>query len=518
MTHRHAPTLAALALLTAAISTACGGGGGSTGSTSSTTSPPVTQSAPTQVAVANVNERTVGSNKMSSSTQLSVSWTAPSGVVDHYEIAVTDGATGTSTTVTSTTTSKALAALKAATSYSVKVTACGDASCSKAGAATAVTGTTSAEYWQLQGSGNSVTELSKIASDGGARISATRFGPEAGPNADRLQLYYGQQANNLPALGTAFTSQRTDASVPDSYLSFISMAGTTGLISPPSTSTLVKQVATGQGVPLSAAMGGKVRLFFEAQGADGKTRIMYLDSQDGYLGRDFNAGASSVCASTADYQSGGCVPTVAIGLEGDATLANPNLRNARQFKLGYPTLTDWRWNGDVGTFMVFTAETITACTTFGSNHGYAVWTGVKWDVQYQSDGCPKLFKGAQAAFPMHLGGVRYKLYYGDTSVTTGRVSGSNLPFLGPKKLIYADGANTGSATTVDFEDWESTSLARNVIFLWPNGDQLDDTAEGYIDDFHFLAPTGSLSLQVMYFASTNGTQLPIGVSAVLLNP
>jgi len=480
-----------------------------------------TQSAPTGVTVANVNERTVGAIKMYSSSQLSVSWTAPSGTVDHYEVAVTDGVTNTLTTATTTATSRSLTSLKAATAYSVKVTACGDTSCTKAGAATAVTGTTSAEYWQLQGSGNSVTGLTKIVSDGNARISATRFGPEAGTNRDRLQLYYGPQPSqgSPQALATAFTSVATDAAVASSYLSFVSMAGTTGLISPPSSTTLVSQVATGQGVPLSTSMGSKVRLFFEAAGADNKTRILYLDSQDGYLGRDFNSGASGVCTTSADYSSGGgCVPTIAIGVDGDATLGNTKISNARQFKLGYPILTDWRWGGDVGTFMVFTTEATSACTTVGMNHGYAVWSGTQWVVQYATDGCPKLFKGIQAGFPMHIGGARYKMYYGNPTITTGRVNGSGLPFLGPKTLIYADGASTGASANVDFEDWESMTSARNVIFLWPNGDQLDDTAEGYIDDFHFLAPTGSLSLQVMYLAITNSTLPPIGASAVLVNP
>ena len=80
------------------------------------------------------------------------------------------------------------------------------------------------------------------------------------------------------------------------------------------------------------------------------------------------------------------------------------------------------------------------------------------------------------------------MYYGDRTNNTGKGT-SGLPFLGPKRLIYADARSGGSLTAVDFEDWESTSAGRNVIFLWPNGDQLNDTAEGYIDDFHFLAPT-----------------------------
>jgi len=139
-------------------------------------------------------------------------------------------------------------------------------------------------------------------------------------------------------------------------------------------------------------------------------------------------------------------------------------------------------------------------------------------VQYRTDGCPKLFTSAQAAFPFHSGGGKYRLYYGDPSVTDGKVSSSPLPFLGPKKLIYADAAMTGDANVVDFEDWESQSLPRDVVFLWPNGDTMNAQAEGYIDDYHFLTPTGSLDLQVMYVTITDGAIAPISVTAILLNP
>jgi hypothetical protein len=93
-----------------------------------------------------------------------------------------------------------------------------------------------------------------------------------------------------------------------------------------------------------------------------------------------------------------------------------------------------------------------------------------------------------------------------------------MPFLGPKKLIYADGASSGDAASVDFEDWEAQGSARNVNFLWPDGSLLDDQAEGYIDDFHFLTPTANLDLQVMYLAITAGTEAPFSAAAVLLNP
>ncbi len=482
---------------------------------------PGTLSAPAGVTVTNVSPRTVGVSTVYSSGKLLVGWTAPSGYsVDHYEITATESVYGASTSVTvaAGATSATLTGLKAATPYAVTVKACSNSACSQSGASAPASATTSEEYWQLQGSGNTVSGLTKIVSDGNARISATRFGTEAGVNASRIQLYYGPMATATQQLAVAATALATDAANPASYLNFTSMSGTTGLLSPSAATTLVKQVATGQGVPLSAAMGGRVRLFFEAMGSDNKTRIQYLDSQDGYTGRDFNSGSTATCSTSADYQSGGgCVPTVAIGVEGDSTNANSKISNARQFKLGFPILNDWRWDGAAGTFMVFTTDRVSGCSDFNMNHGYAVWDGSRWNVQYDASGCPKLFKSVQAAFPMHIGEARYKIYFGDPSITTGR-GNSNLPFLGPKKLIYADGRGTGSATRVDFEDWESTASGRNVVFVWPNGEQLSAGAEGYIDDFHFLAPTGSLDLQVMYLAITEGTFAPIGAAALLLNP
>lgn len=485
-------------------------------------SAPGSLAAPTGVAVGNVAPQTVGASSIYSSSKLSVQWTAPGGyAVDHYEITAAESVYGSSTTTTAaaTETTKTLTGLKAATQYTVTLKACADSACAQSGVSAGTGGSTSEEYWQLQGSGNSVSGLNKIVSDGNARISATRFGPEAGTNASRIQLYYGPsvvQGSHSQQLATAVTTQTTDAAVSVSYLNFTSMAGTTGLISPSTTTTLVKQVATGQGVPLSA---GNVRLFFEASGSDDKTRILYLDSQDGYTGRDFNSGSALTCSITADYETGGgCEPTVAIGVESDSTNANSRISNARQFKLGFPILNDWRWDGAAGTFMVFTTDRVSGCSDYNMNHGYAVWDGSKWNVQYETDGCPKLFKSAQAAFPMHLGEARYKLYFGDPSITTGKITPGLLPFLGPKKLIYADGRGTRSPTNVDFEDWESMASARNVVFVWPNGDPLDAGAEGYIDDFHFLAPTGSLDLQVMYLAITDGAVPPIGAAAVLLNP
>ena len=479
--------------------------------------------APTVVSVAKVAAVSVAGRALSSSSQLTVTWVPAGGdVTHHFEVLARESVQGTTarTTAVASATSATVAGLKAATAYAVTVLACADEACSQSTSSASASGDTDTEYWQLRGTGNTVDRLTKIVSDGNARLSATRLGPEAGAMANRIQLYYGPMgsaASRQAQLSVAVASAAADAASPDSYLTFTSRAGSSGLLSPASASTLIAGVATGRGVPVTRDRGGFVRLFFEAQGADGHTRAMWIDSKDGYYGLDFNAGAAATCSTAADYSAGGgCEPTVAIAVDGDVN-GNSRIDHSRQFKVAWPTLDSPHWDMAVGSFMVFTSDRVTGCSDFQQNHGYAVWDGVKWVVQYRDNGCPKLFTSAQAAFPFHSGGARYRLYYGDPSITTGRATG-NLPFLGPKKLIYADGSLSGSTSTVDFEDWEAQAAARDVVFLWPNGDQMDARAEGYIDDYHFLTPTGDPNLQVMYITITDGAIVPIAVAAVLLNP
>ena len=477
-------------------------------------------SGPSAVTLAQASAQTVGSTTFGSSSKLQVAWTAATGYsVDHYEITATEALMNTSATVSASAsaTSATLTPLKAATTYAVVVKACTDAACTRAGSAQAVSATTPGEYWQLQGSGNTVSTLTKPVSDGNARLSATRFGAEAGAVANTVQFYYGPQGVSGQAVASSGAVSATNAA---SYLSgFTSYASTSGVRSPSSSTSGIKSIMTGQGVPLSAAMGGKVRLFFESNDADGKTRIYSVDSVDGYTGRDFNSGSSTTCSASGDYlATGACPATVVIGVQGDATNPTNKISAARQNKVAWPTLTDWRWDGAEGAFMVFTIDQVSGCTTASHNHAYAVWNGTSFVPQYDSSGCPKAFKSAQAALPMHIGDVRYKMYFGDPSVTTGKTTGSPLPFVGPKKLIYADGRSSGSASLVDYEDWEAVGNARNVVFLWPNGEALSDAAEGYIDDFHFLTPTGSLDIQVLYLSITDGAVAPFAATAVLLNP
>jgi hypothetical protein len=463
---------------------------------------------------------TIGGTAYFSSTRLNLAWSAPTtGVASRYEVAWTETSGGPVKTASTTGTSMGLSELKAGTSYRIEVTLCTAQACLTTTPAS-TTAETPAEVWQLQGTGGTTAGLTRIVSDGNVKIHALRYGGDAPAGlAGKLRLYYGPLPQNTKGLAPATTPVAASASDTSSYTQFTSAAGSGGLLTPPSAAALVREVNTGQGIALSAAMGGRIRLFFEATGADNKTRILFLDAQDGYAGLDFNSGAPGTCSTTADYASGGgCAPGVAIGVEGDGTGANARITNARQFKIGYPTLNDWRWDGAAGTFMVFTTDQVQGCSAAQPNHGYAVWSGTAWQVQYNATGCPKLFPSMQAAHPLHLGDARYKLYYGDPSDQTGRVAGSPLPFLGPKKLIYADGALTGDSARVDFEDWESTGQGRQLVFLWPNGQTLNATTEGYIDDFSYLTPTGDLALQVMYLAITDGSAAPFAAAAVLLNP
>jgi len=471
------------------------------------------------VTVATSSPQTVGATSIASSSRLAVSWTPPGGPVDHYEVDATDRVAGavTTTSLASSVTSTTLTLLKAQTTYTVAVRACRDSAC-RVAARGSGSGTTDKEYWRMHGTGASITGLTQPVSDGNARLSATRFGSDAGVSSGRIQLYYGPRGFNGLAVATA--SQAANADVPASYLSFTSRVNASGLQSPSPGASLISQVATGQGVPLSEAMGGRVRLFFEAQGTDGKTRIFSIDSKDSYAGLDFNGDASrTICSTAAEYGPGGsCEPTVLIGVQGDEMEPNTGLTNARQHKVAWPSMTSPHWDGAAGTFMVFTTDAVAGCSSAQMNHGYAVWNGSRWVVQYASSGCPRLFTNAQAALPMHITGHRYKMYYGDPSITTGKNTATSLPWLGPKKLIYADPGVSGSASQADFDDWEAQSAARDVVFLWPDGTVFNDTAEGYIDDYHFLAPTGSLDLQVMYLTLTNGTVIPFAATAALVNP
>ncbi len=470
-----------------------------------------------------------------SSTRLKLIWREAPVEIHHYRIEATDGRSSLRWQAAAEAREYILDELKSATNYRVSMRACPDAECESSLQSTAVEATTEEEYWRVIGTGNTFAGASRLVTDGNVNASALRYGEWAGERlAGRAQLYYVplQASEKGMKIGEMFDAPPSGF---DAFTHFLPVSGY-GLMrvcSPPPPGqqgpacpqgrNLVTQLALFQPVPLTESLGGVVRIFFEAQANDGRTRVLYLDSQDRYAGRDFHRGAPTRCDTFEDYApGGGCEPGIAIGVDADGELANPNLRNARQFKIGWPNRDASLWDGSPGTWMWFTTEyPDRSCSEWGFNFAFAVWDGSRWVVQYGEDGCPKLMRGAQAMAPMHLGGSRWKMYFNhhrEPRPTPGQ------PAVKPVRVIYSDAAFTGSHDQVEFEDWEPRELSRNVNFLWSDGAALTIEDRGRFDDMFAYMPTGDAQLQIMYSnmspAPSPGAplSLPFIGSAVLLNP
>lgn len=479
---------------------------------------------PSAVTVTASEPQTVGGNSFAASTKLAVAWSAPTYPVDHYLITATEALKNTSVTSTSKTTSSTLTDLKAATSYSVQVKACKDSVCGAFGSASPVAAATSAEYWQLQGTGNTYPTMTHTVSDGSVLSWVMHWGSEAGSAlAGRYQLYYKTITVGRTGIGIANT---TGSSGDIATLTSFKTDTSLGLRAPCTTPTnsdcpsgaSALVIAAVQAVPLKASQ--KVRMFFEAASVKESnslpTRIYSLDAQDGLKGQDFNSSATlSACggAGSTDYGVGGaCEFTPVIGLKGDSKLPSP-LTQARQFKIGYPTLDSWLWDEAVGSFMVVTGDD--ACGKYLDALYYATYDGKNWSVLTDSAGCAKPLQSAgHGPVLVHLGAARYKLYYEDS--VNGRSSNK------PLRMRYADGASSGSAS-VDFDDWEAQSNAREVNFLWPDGSLLDISDESGLGD-HMILTGDTLATQTM-FLNLGGFDNPkwlkgssgLGI-AKLLNP
>lgn len=485
-------------------------------------------SAASTVVVSNVGAQTVSATTFYSSTQLAVSWSAATGTVDHYVVTATESVQNSSVSVnaSASATSASLAGLKAATTYVVTVKTCADSACSSSASAATSTGTTSAEYWQLQGTGNSYATLTKANTDGSSLSWVMRWGAQAGADySGRFQYYYKASAGFSTGRSGIGIGTTSGASYDLPTLTSFAPVTTAGLRNPctsPDSST--DCATTGvyfidaiQTVPLTS---GKVRAYFEAMDAlaTGKpVRIYSLDSYDGYVGQDFNSSSSQAyCSGTgsADYAPGGaCAFTTVIGNNTDTTATSP-LKMARQFKIGWDWMADWRWDEAVGTFMIVTGQD--ACGQTSNGLFFGSWDGSKWTVKTDSAGCAKpMALKAHGPVIVPLGGTAYKLYYEDE--TNGPESGK------PLSLIYADGKNTGSTSNVEIEDWEASSAARQVHFFWPDGTILDAQDEAGLGD-HMVLIGKNLSEQNMFvniggFDNSKWQKPSSGLGiATLLNP
>jgi len=450
-----------------------------------------------------------------SSSQLRAAWAADAEA-HYYRVTATGGRHTVSVAVAREESSVLLAELRAATEYRVVVEACVEESCR---AIAESREKTEAEYWRVVGTGGSFRGAKRLVVDGNVNASALRYGDWAGELAGKVQLYYvpmqgdekGMKIGEMIAPAVDSVSAVAEFR-PVSGFGLIRVCGAPGVVCP-GTANLSAQLALFQPVPMS---NGVVRMFFEAQGSDGRTRVLSLDSQDGYVGRDFHRGAATRCSSFQDFApGGGCEPEVVIGVDIDGERGNANVRNARQFKVAWPNRDGRVWDGAAGTFLLFTTEYRDGlCSGAGFNFGYAVYDGERWVVQYEDDGCPKLMKGMQAMAPMHLGGNRYKLYFNqhpDGPQGPG-------PVRKPMRMIYNDSEGDG----VQFEDWEAKEASRPVYFLFDDGTVLTEEEMSRLDDNFAYMPNGDWGLQVLYSNMAEG--LPpqgappfIGVS-VLINP
>ncbi len=463
----------------------------------------------------------IGSTSYDSCSKLLVSWGAPDREVSHYVLSATDQVVHQSVEyeIPAPASSSTVKNLKSGTSYELSIKACLDGVCTNVlTAEDLVTARTAEEVWQLQGSvaQESFTAMTVVASESNTKAYVVGYGAGAPANLlGKARLYY--DGTTAKGINVALSDSTVGLS-PSTADSFTPLGSSFGIFSPPVATPYIsvegagEGVATFQAIPLAAEMGGGIRLMFEASGTDGKMRVLQLDSQDGYVGADFNSTTATVCSTAADYTSGGCVPTVAIGVAGDG-LADSGLDHVRQSKVGYPRRDNWLWQGSEGTFIVVTAER--SCGSPANGLAYGLWDGSNWSL-VESSGCPQyLVDDAHGPVVVHRSGAAYKLYYEDAS------NGNQDK---PLRLLYGDGLYSGELTNVDFADWEPPSDARQVHFLWPSGTPLTTASESGLGDHVIFLPTGELDVQFMYVnlgglddSSWLAPSVGIGL-AMLVNP
>lgn len=114
-----------------------------------------------------VDGATVGTTVYKSSSRLTINWSPPSEPVHQYLLTLRDGVTGREGSVGLGGTSATIGALKSSTPYTVSIKACLDAECERSlEADAAASAQTPAEYWRVQGTGNSYSTATTIVSDG----------------------------------------------------------------------------------------------------------------------------------------------------------------------------------------------------------------------------------------------------------------------------------------------------------------------------------------------------------------
>ncbi len=450
---------------------------------------------------------TVAGVEYASSAQLAASWTAPAQAVDHYLLAVRNTITdGTSSVMEAgASTSKTLTELQSATSYAVTLTACLNSACDELLMADAnATGATAEEHWQIRGEGTESTfgEVPPIVPSGLTLAYAIRYGASAEATLEGFsQLYYnsgGLTPGEWPGMRIARTDAATTAT--DNLASYTRFdTGLKAVCAGEASATTCPagelNVLAWQIIPLTEAPF--LRFYAEASDANvsgSATRIYSLDAQDGMDGQDFNPDSTRSSCGDVDGMTygtaGECELNIELGVESDTAKGGTGLNHARQFKIGYPKRTDWRWDQSVGTFMVITGQD--ACGETADGLFYAKWDGAKWDVDQDGNCAVPLVKDAHGPVIVHLGGGRYKLYY-EAIDEGGQIQSDK-----NTRVLYADAARTGDTQVVDRTDWDAESDARDVSFLWPDGTLLTLPEESGLGDHMILIGDPTPGSEIMY--------------------
>lgn len=492
-------------------------------------------------------------------------------------------------------TSATIEDLKSSTEYTVTLTACLDVECANSLTSDAsVTATTATEVWELQGSGThtdgSYTTADLVVRDGETLsdmivypATLTSAEDPDGTLAGTAKFYYGaapsgdwqggmhisegtasSETGGFPTFQSNLDEDATDGSYnPHGIKQPCDPASATNSLSPWYRSCADGDIRINATQALPLANTTQVQLIFEAETvivtespsyavsvSESRLYALTSDQDLGYAGESFAldssaVGSDYVCNADLanDLGSGGaCEATVIVGLEDDADEdgGGSGLSDLRQSKVGYPKLDSWKWDQSAGTFMALSATSATAINdgtvSCDEVEGifYATYdaTGA-WNIERDENGCAKaLASKAHGPFLVHLGGVRYKMYYEDYTTgstapgyyvdycsgfaTTSATSSSNANCDGtgitnstdasgsrdgnaskPLHLIYADGALTGDPNVVDFDDWEEQSQAHEVDFIWHDGAAMTVYDESGLSDHNIITINESLEYQYM---------------------
>ncbi|MBL4890096.1 MAG: fibronectin type III domain-containing protein [Candidatus Lindowbacteria bacterium] len=481
----------------------------------------------------NTYSKITGGATFASSSRIKVDWKKPPFHVDHFHIRASEAESEQSITlkVNRDVSSVEFHELKSSTQYRIRFRACLDKQCSiSRPAKNEPVIKTSEEIWQIQGTGDGYRNASKIVKDGNSLPYAIKINHG---DQSRTQLYYhpSLRLKNKKIFSIAMAQPSPRENGLSSLSEFKSIERgllrvcrnePTGDTECPEGALTIKSF---QAIPLGPS--NLVRLYFEAHRNDDQsqtTQIYSIDSYDSLKGFDFHPTIDRFTPggfnSSELLPGGASEPKIEVGTVSEGAIETTGLANARQFKIGYPKRNSSLWDESLGTFMVISGDD--ACGENLNSLFYSQFTENEWNVKKNKFGCAEpLVKSAHGPVIVHLGQGRYKLYYEDNiskpdfqdprtefdesfghfgynskgKRTLERMMNvSTKPF----RVIYGDASLNDKVNTMESEDWESENVARDVIFIWPNGKVLNSYEEAGLGDHFIFIPTDNQDLQIMY--------------------